>query len=195
MDDPVQALGKQFPEHLTHALLAPGSRSREDVYAWRRLRRCVPPQNDAHLRYALWSTFLAFSEFRSLVDYRLAKLGIDERPLPHMARTNDLTIACPDIGGGLMLLHGFGSSLNAAKIGESVSINQLVTLGHDGKTGLPTIGNRVVLMTGCVVVGAVTIGDGAVITANAVVNRDVPPGGRAYAPRTVILGPAEAISS
>jgi serine O-acetyltransferase len=40
----------------------------------------------------------------------------------------------------------------------------------------PTVGNNVLLGAGAVILGAVTIGDGARIGANAVVTKDVPAG-------------------
>jgi serine O-acetyltransferase len=45
------------------------------------------------------------------------------------------------------------------------------------------IGDRVTIYAGAVVAGPVTVGDDAVIGANAVVTRDVPAGGTIVAPK------------
>lgn len=161
---------------------------REDVKAWRRLRRNSIPQSDAEMEQAFQELFATFPEFRSLVDYRLRVVGLTQRPSPELARANDLTFACDDIGPGFIAIHGFGTSLNAEKIGANCAINQLVTLGSDGK-GRPTLGDRVHVMVGAVIVGKCHIGDDAVITANVVVNFDVPAGARVYAPRSVVKLP------
>lgn len=60
-------------------------------------------------------------------------------------------------------------------IGARVRIYQHVTLGQD-HGGYPIVGNDVIIYAGAVVCGPITIGDGAVIGANSVVTRDVPPG-------------------
>jgi serine O-acetyltransferase len=83
------------------------------------------------------------------------------------------------IGPGLLIDHGTGVVVGeTAEIGEEVTIYQGVTLGGTGKTKgkrHPTIGSRVVLGAGCKILGAITVGDGAVVGANAVVLKDVPP--------------------
>jgi serine O-acetyltransferase len=58
-----------------------------------------------------------------------------------------------------------------ATIGESWSVPE----------GVPTIGSHVVVGAGARILGPITVGDGAVIGANAVVRRDVPP-------RTIVVG-------
>lgn len=86
------------------------------------------------------------------------------------------------IGDGLVLPHPGGVVLGSASIGEDVIIYQNVTLGarsfDPGYTlsRRPTIGSRVVLGSGAVVLGPVTVGDGATVAANSLVLSDVPPG-------------------
>jgi serine O-acetyltransferase len=66
-----------------------------------------------------------------------------------------------------------------AEIGNDVLMYQGVVLGgttlKKGKRH-PTIGNNVVMGTGAVALGAITIGDGAKVGANSVVVKSVPPG-------------------
>jgi len=63
-------------------------------------------------------------------------------------------------------------------IGDDCTINAgvgLVNKANGRREGVPRIGNHVILSAGCKVMGAVTIGDYAVVGANSVVVRDVPP--------------------
>jgi serine O-acetyltransferase len=69
---------------------------------------------------------------------------------------------------GIMLLHG-------SKIGANVGLAHNVTLAGGGDDGRPVIGDRVLLYPGVVLVGGVTVGDDAIVGANCVVHRDVPP--------------------
>jgi len=86
------------------------------------------------------------------------------------------------IGPGLVLPHPFGIVLGSAKIGENVTIFQNVTLGarvFDGAYKLdtrPIIGDNVIIGCGAVVLGPITIGEGAVIAANSLSIKDVEPG-------------------
>ncbi len=80
-----------------------------------------------------------------------------------------------DVGPGLRLHHIFCTTW-----GKDVVIGRNVTIVHNvtiaGKNGqFPVIGNNVYLGSGCCVLGGITIGDHAVIGANAVVTKDVPP--------------------
>jgi serine O-acetyltransferase len=77
------------------------------------------------------------------------------------------------IGGGVQLAHPYATIINAEQIGENLYINQLVTIGDkDGKR--PRIGNNVQIHTNAIIIGAITIGDNAIIGAGAVVVKDVP---------------------
>ncbi len=82
------------------------------------------------------------------------------------------------IGKGTFLAYGgIGVVVHErAKIGESVTISQQVTIGgRSGKSGLPVIGNHVYLGAGAKILGEIIIGDYAVVGANSVVLKDVPP--------------------
>jgi serine O-acetyltransferase len=89
------------------------------------------------------------------------------------------------IGSGLFIDHGMGVVIGeTAEIGEDVTLFQGVTLGGTslakGKRH-PTIGDDVVVGAGAKVLGAIEIGEGSRVGANAVVVRPVPPG-------TVVVG-------
>ena len=81
-----------------------------------------------------------------------------------------------ELGPEFELPHPLGTCLPArARIGSSVGMGHNVTLGGDNAGNVPRIGDRVTIYPGAVIVGGVTIGDDCVISANAVVQRDVPP--------------------
>lgn len=79
---------------------------------------------------------------------------------------------------GFVLQHGHSTRIGAHSIGRDVQIWHNVTIGtdHSYSGHLPTIGNRVLIYTGAIVFGDITVGDDAVIAAGAIVNRDVPAG-------------------
>jgi serine O-acetyltransferase len=83
------------------------------------------------------------------------------------------------IGPGLFIDHGMGVVIGeTAEIGEDVTLYHGVTLGgtsfQKGKRH-PTLGDDVVVGAGAKVLGAIVIGAGSRIGANAVVVRPVPP--------------------
>ncbi|SFI40969.1 serine O-acetyltransferase [Albimonas pacifica] len=82
------------------------------------------------------------------------------------------------IAGGLMLPHPTGVVVHPdTVIGPNCILFQNVTLGTNyGRRGAPRLGGHVDVGPGAVVLGPVTIGDHALIAANAVVLSDVPPG-------------------
>jgi serine O-acetyltransferase len=84
------------------------------------------------------------------------------------------------IGNGVFIDHGAGVVIGeTCEIGDNVTIYQQVTLGGTGKdTGKrhPTIHNNVIIGTGAIILGPITIGEGTKIGAGAIVIKDAPPG-------------------
>ena len=95
------------------------------------------------------------------------------------------------IGGGLYLPTFGAIIVGRGSIGENCTIEQNVTLGVAGRgaeRGRPTIGNRVFIGAGALIVGKITIGNDAYIFPGSVVTRAVPP-------RAVVMGyPARVVS-
>ena len=87
-----------------------------------------------------------------------------------------------EIGPGLIIPHPHGTVLGAARIGSDVTIYQQVTLGakvadwsHDLSTR-PVVEDGVTITAGAKILGPVTLGQGCLVGANAVVVSDVGPG-------------------
>ena len=84
-----------------------------------------------------------------------------------------------EIGPGLNLPHPTGIVVgDGVRIGRSSTIYQNVTLGRHSanRPGYPVLGEDTTIYAGAVIIGAITIGEGAVVAANSVVNRDIAPG-------------------
>jgi serine O-acetyltransferase len=97
------------------------------------------------------------------------------------------------IGEHVFIDHGMGVVIGeTATIGNNVTLYHGVTLGGTGADSgkrHPDIGNDVVIGAGAKVLGAITVGDGARVGANAVVVRNVAPG------ESVVGVPAHRIAS
>ncbi|MFH1651915.1 MAG: serine O-acetyltransferase [Chloroflexota bacterium] len=95
------------------------------------------------------------------------------------------------IGRRFFIDHGAGVVIGeTTEIGDDVLMYRGAVLGGTSlakKKRHPTVGNRVVLGTGAIVLGAVTIGDDARIGSGSVVIRSVPPG------RTVVGVPGRIV--
>ena len=122
----------------------------------------------------------AFPEFRSVYYHRLqhgnASGALLARALRLIWRGVDgLDMGGTVIGPGLFISHGQGTILSAERIGANLQVHQGVTIGWDYRgERRPIVGDDVFIGAGAKVLGAVTIGDGARIGANAVVVSDVP---------------------
>ena len=87
----------------------------------------------------------------------------------------DIPVNTSGLGGGLLLPHPQGVVIHPdAKVGPNCLLLQQVTLGTGPKPGTPRLGGHVDVGAGAKILGGVTIGDHAVIGANAVVISDVP---------------------
>jgi serine O-acetyltransferase len=88
------------------------------------------------------------------------------------------------IGPGLQTPHPVGIVIGCgSRLGSGVTLYQHVTLGTNeqanylaGTPSYPSIGDGAILYAGAVVVGAIELGAGVVVGANAVVTRDVAAG-------------------
>ncbi|HEY0090922.1 MAG TPA: serine acetyltransferase [Flavobacterium sp.] len=82
------------------------------------------------------------------------------------------------IGKGLYIGHFGGITIHGdAVIGENCNISQGITIGvlvRGKNAGVPTIGDRVFIGPGAVILGGIKIGNDALIGTNSVVNFDVP---------------------
>jgi serine O-acetyltransferase len=119
----------------------------------------------------------------AMVLYRLMQWSGRYRLVPLEMVFNKLNAVCcnciigrgADFGPGLVLIHATGVVINGrVRGGANVSIEHQVTIGAERRQS-PVLGSDVFLGAGSKIVGAVTIGDGARVGANAVVVHDVPP--------------------
>lgn len=85
------------------------------------------------------------------------------------------------IGPGLVIMHTQGTVLGANIIGDNFTVYHQVTLGAKNidfsytPSKRPTIENNVIVSVGAKVLGGLTLGNGCIVGANAVVLQDVPP--------------------
>jgi len=125
--------------------------------------------------HALWFHRLAHFLWRH-------KLRLLARLLSHTSRFLTGIEIHPGarIGKRFFIDHGAGVVIGeTAEIGDNVLLYQGVVLGGttlEKKKRHPTVGNNVVMGTGAVALGAITIGDGVRIGSGSVVTRSVPPG-------------------
>ena len=119
----------------------------------------------------------------AMVLYRLMQWSRRYRLVPLEMIFNKLNGICSnciigrgaELGPGLVLIHATGIVINGrVRAGANLHLEHQVTIGAEGRQS-PVIGDDVFIGAGAKVIGAVTVGDGARIGANAVVVDDVPP--------------------
>lgn len=90
-----------------------------------------------------------------------------------------IDLPCETQVGRRLVIEHFGDIIISGDtvLGDDVVIRNGVTIGlrRTGERGAPVIGNRVDIGAGAKILGSITIGDDAIIGANAVVIADVPP--------------------
>lgn len=150
------------------------SKIQKDVDRWKSILG-IQKNNYSAVAELLWK----YPEFRNLFIYRnrfrkiyRCWIALWYKPM------NTLYLQAKEIGGGLFIQHGFATMVSAESIGDNCWINQQVTIGFNGPGRAPIVGDNVMITCGAKVLGAITVGDYAVIGANAVVIRDVEPGAK-----------------
>ena len=118
---------------------------------------------------------MTLPEYRSELYWRLGTKARFVKIIcpPHV--TLYISTASDKVGNGLVIKHGYSTVIHASSIGENCHVWQNVTIGKQWPGGnKPVIGNNVLVCTGAVVLGDITIGDNVIIGANAVVTKSVP---------------------
>lgn len=112
---------------------------------------------------------------------RAALLGkLVYKPLAFLSEWATGIYIAPDasIGPGLYIGHwGCTRIGRQVRLGAHCNVSPMVFIGFGakgGKTGVPTLGDRVYVAPGAKVVGPIRVGDDVAVGANAVVCRDVP---------------------
>lgn len=134
----------------------------------------------------LSTPFLYYKGFHALQCYRVSHWlwTTGRRPLALFIQNQLSTAFGVDIhpaaviGRGIMLDHATGIVIGeTAVVGDNVSIMQSVTLGGTGKESgnrHPKIGDGVLIGPGAKIIGNITVGNGAHISAGSVVLKPVP---------------------
>ncbi len=93
------------------------------------------------------------------------------------------------IGRGLYIGHFGGVIIGVVRMGDHCTLSHGVTVGRSGRrgqSGRPEIGDRVWIGPRAVVVGGIEVGDDALVGANSVVTRSIPPRSSALGAPAVI---------
>lgn len=194
---PLDATRVERPHDLHAVQVAERERSLLGVL-WedaRTARRLDPAAN------SLAEVFLAYPGVHALWAYRIAHhlwrrgARLSARAISAFAQASTGVDIHPAarIGRRVFIDHATGVVIGqTARVGDDVVIYHGVTLGgvsmRRGKRH-PTVGSHVMIGAGAKVLGAIHVGDGAKIGANAVVTRDVPAGSIAVGIPARILPP------
>lgn len=124
----------------------------------------------------LWAfafLMIVYPEFRSVFYWRLGKLA---RFLFFWmpGRNNLYLVTNPrNVGGGFYVGHGWGTVVNAQRIGKNFRVGQNVTVGsRNCKEAI--IGDNVSVWANAIVLGDITVGDNSQVGAGAVVVKSIP---------------------
>lgn len=116
---------------------------------------------------------MVYPEFRSVFYWRLGKFA-------HFVffwmpgRNNLYLVTNPrNVGGGFYVGHGWGTVVNAQRIGRNFRVGQNVTVGsRNCKEAI--IGDNVSIWANAIVLGDITVGDNSQVGAGAVVVKSIP---------------------
>ena len=164
-----------FPLLIPHLVCYFFSKSKhiidEDVEAWRKYRKNL---REGRRIGNLTSLLVSQKDFRTQFYLRIGKCRVFLRFL--LPDIKCYSFEGCEIGGGWVLMHGFGVVLNGcAKIGRNCTMYHGVTIGvaNDLKK-MPVIGDNVFIGADAKILGGVRVGKNVKIGAGAIVLEDVP---------------------
>lgn len=144
-----------------------------NLFIYRNLNSCA--SHATFYEFCFLMTF--FRMFRNIFYSRVAKkhkyyskfLSLFAAPLPLL----DIS-STAEIGGGLIVQHGYATIIAPRKMGKNCWVNQGVTIGYTNDNDCPILGDNVIVYCGAKILGNIHVGDNVIIAANAVVVKDVP---------------------
>lgn len=115
----------------------------------------------------------SYPEYRFQLYYRLPKIIRLFLNLILRQQQNLYVSMAPVQVGGMIIVHGYSTTILAESIGRNFVVHQNYTVGwnHGGK---PIIGDDVSIYAGAVVAGPIKIGNNVKIGANCTVLQDIP---------------------
>lgn len=176
-----------FPLLLPHLLCYLCSQKRyvidEDMAAWSKYRLSLKGKGRF---YRLVSLLVNQKDFRTQFYLRIGKIRVFLRLL--LPDIKCYSFEGCEIGGGWVLMHGFGVVLNGgAKIGRNCTMYQGVTVGTIDMKTFPVIGDHVFIGAGAKILGNVKVGNHVKIGAGAIVVDDVPDNSTVVGPKAQVL--------
>lgn len=176
-----------FPFYLPHLLCYVVSKQKhiidEDMAAWKQYRWRVDMN---HKIKSLIYLLVTQKDFRTQFYLRIGKGRVFLRVL--LPDIQNYSFEGCEIGGGWVLMHGFGVVLNGgAKIGKNCTMYHGVTVGVINKKAKPQIGDDVFIGAGAIILGDVKVGNHVKIGAGAIVVEDVPDNCTVVGPKAVTI--------
>lgn len=142
----------------------------EDVEAWRKYRTNL---REGRRIGNLVSLLVGQKDFRTQFYLRIGKVRVLLRWL--LPDIKCYSFEGCEIGGGWVLMHGFGVVLNGgAKIGRNCTMYHGVTIGTIDMKTFPVVGDNVYIGADAKILGNIHVGNNVKIGAGAVVVDDVP---------------------
>ena len=133
-------------------------------------------------KFDVFACLVSYRNFASIYNARIRscnkKIWLISRVF--FKENSNIEILTNQIGNGFIVYHNLGAIIRAKSIGENVTVSQGVTIGEGGSQNekndddIPTIGNNVLIASNALVLGAVKIGDNAIVGAGSVITKDVP---------------------
>ena len=161
-----------FPHIITFLCLkmnSGGGKLKADLNRWKQIKGLEQKSEF----YALLLLLMIYPELRSVFYWRLGKLAtFFFFWMPGRANLHLVTKPC-NVGGGFYVGHGWGTVVNAQRIGKDFRVGQNVSIGSRN-CKKSVIGDNVSVWAHAIVLGDITIGDNSQVGAGAVVIKSVP---------------------
>lgn len=176
-----------FPLYLPHLLCYLLSKQKlvidEDMEAWAKYRRGLIGKSQMSRLVILLTNQ---KDFRSQFYLRIGKVRVFLRML--LPDIKCYSFEGCEIGGGWVLMHGFGVVLNGgATIGKNCTMYHGVTVGTIDNKSKPQIGDDVLIGAGAKILGKVRVGNHVKIGAGAIVVNDVPDNCTVVGPKASVV--------